>query len=187
MSDAPHANLSEGTLFARDFRILSVLGRGGMSVVYRALQISTNEERALKILHAHLLADPKKRVRFTREAKVRSQIASAHAVNVIACDVDPATDTPLQGRAHPLSARASRIRGCRVGDRRQGDREGRVRGDRRRLPRRDAPRKSEGARRQMTRSSTRCSRTCGDAEKKKKTARRYLRTRAHDPRAPNRT
>jgi serine/threonine protein kinase len=88
------AELSNGTVFAEDYRILGVLGSGGMGVVYEAEQISTRKHRALKLLESRLGRDDKVRHRFVREATVGADIHSEHVVEVIAAGIDRSTSTP---------------------------------------------------------------------------------------------
>lgn len=52
------------------FQIIERLGRGGMSTVYRARQLSMDRDVALKIMRAELAEDPQFLARFEREARV---------------------------------------------------------------------------------------------------------------------
>jgi hypothetical protein len=52
------------------FRILKCIGRGGMSVVYRARDEATGELVALKMMSYRLIYDPRALARFRREAEV---------------------------------------------------------------------------------------------------------------------
>jgi serine/threonine-protein kinase len=58
------------------------IGRGGMSVVYRARDIRLNRTVALKVLPPELAYDPAVRVRFTREAQTGAQLSHAHIVPI---------------------------------------------------------------------------------------------------------
>ena len=54
------------------YKILEELGRGGMSVVYRAQDLTLPRSVALKFLHTYLSADEETKQRFIREAKAIS-------------------------------------------------------------------------------------------------------------------
>src|SRR5215472_3995556 len=67
------------------YKIQSIIGRGGMGEVYRAVDTKLEREVAVKVLPAALAADPERLGRFEREAKVLAQmnhsgIASIHGV-----------------------------------------------------------------------------------------------------------
>jgi hypothetical protein len=64
------------------YRIESVLGRGGMGVVYEAMQLSLNRTVALKVLYPHLSQDPVFRARFRREGELQASIDHPHIVTV---------------------------------------------------------------------------------------------------------
>ncbi|MBN70366.1 MAG: hypothetical protein CME32_13920 [Gimesia sp.] len=63
-----------------DFQIVREIGRGGMGVVYEAIQQSLNRRVALKLLPRHLLLDEKQLKRFQREAELT---ASLHHTNIV--------------------------------------------------------------------------------------------------------
>src|SRR4051794_32712121 len=63
-----------------EFRILRQVGRGGMGVVYEAVQESLGRHVALKILPAEAVADPKRLERFRREAKAAARL---HHTNIV--------------------------------------------------------------------------------------------------------
>ncbi len=64
------------------YRIESMLGRGGMGVVYEATQLSLKRPIALKILYPHLSQDPVFRARFRREGELQAAIDHPHIVTV---------------------------------------------------------------------------------------------------------
>jgi len=86
--------LTQGTVFAGDYEIVSSLAEGGMGAVYVAKQLSTGKERALKILRAEFVSDARTRDRFTREARAGSQVDSEHVVEVVAAGIDIPTGMP---------------------------------------------------------------------------------------------
>src|SRR5438552_534814 len=65
----PPMRLEPGTRVS-SYRIESVVGEGGMGVVYRAHDEALDRTVALKCLHTNLSGDPQIRRRFAREAKV---------------------------------------------------------------------------------------------------------------------
>ena len=86
--------LEPGTIFASDFRVVRPLDAGGMGSLYVVDQLSTGNQRALKLMHPQLVADPKLRERFLQEARVGSTINSDHIVQVIAAGVDNQRNLP---------------------------------------------------------------------------------------------
>lgn len=64
------------------YRVESILGRGGMGVVYRARQLSMERSVALKVLSAEHLADQAFRERFRREGRIASQLDHPNVIPV---------------------------------------------------------------------------------------------------------
>jgi eukaryotic-like serine/threonine-protein kinase len=60
------------------YHILAPLGAGGMGEVHRARDTKLGREVALKILPLHLTADPERRARFVREARVLATLNHPH-------------------------------------------------------------------------------------------------------------
>jgi serine/threonine protein kinase/tetratricopeptide (TPR) repeat protein len=79
--DVPGAR-SRGALLATlgDFRIIREVGRGGMGVVYEAVQESLSRHVALKVFAPWTRADPKLMERFQREAKTAARL---HHTNIV--------------------------------------------------------------------------------------------------------
>src|SRR5688500_877756 len=64
------------------YQVEREIGRGGMSVVYRARDIRLNRTVAIKVLPPELAYDPAIRTRFTREAQTSAQLSHAHIVPI---------------------------------------------------------------------------------------------------------
>jgi Protein kinase domain len=64
------------------YEIDGEIGRGGMSVVYRARDRRLNRPVAIKVLPPELAHDPAIRARFTREAQTSAQLSHAHIVPI---------------------------------------------------------------------------------------------------------
>jgi TolB-like protein/tetratricopeptide (TPR) repeat protein len=60
------------------YRIVAPLGAGGMGEVYRARDSKLGREVAIKILPAHFTADPERRARFAREARLLATLNHPH-------------------------------------------------------------------------------------------------------------
>ncbi|HEY9783959.1 MAG TPA: protein kinase [Candidatus Obscuribacterales bacterium] len=78
--------LSPGQVINQRYRIESVLGRGGMGVVYRVRHLSFKRDFALKTLDKSQITDVAWR-RFQQEAKAASQLDHPNLVRVIELDV----------------------------------------------------------------------------------------------------
>lgn len=71
-----------GQTIAGRFRIVSVLGRGGMGEVYRADDLTLGSSVALKFLPTDLASDPVRLERFRAEVRLTRQISHANACRV---------------------------------------------------------------------------------------------------------
>jgi serine/threonine protein kinase len=78
-----------GTHLANRYQILSVIGRGGMGVVYKARQEIMDRLMAIKMLHSHMVAEPESVKRFFREAKTVSQVKHHHVVTLYDFGMSP--------------------------------------------------------------------------------------------------
>jgi serine/threonine protein kinase len=75
--------LTPGTLLDGRYRILSLLGTGGMGSVYRAEHEAIGRTVAVKILHPEHCNSPAERERFRREARVAVRLRSPHVVETL--------------------------------------------------------------------------------------------------------
>jgi hypothetical protein len=71
-----------GDVFAETYRLEAELARGGMGVVYRAIDLGLNRLVALKVMSPSLSGDEQYRERFRREAALAASIDHPHVVPV---------------------------------------------------------------------------------------------------------
>jgi serine/threonine protein kinase len=57
-----------------DYRLIERIAEGGMGVVFHAFDEAHAKDVALKVLHLHMVGDPKHRNRFRREIRTHSQL-----------------------------------------------------------------------------------------------------------------
>lgn len=80
-SSSGHASLGAVRLESLgDYRIVREIGRGGMGIVYEAVQESLHRRVAVKVLPQQLLLDPKHLMRFEREARTAARL---HHTNIV--------------------------------------------------------------------------------------------------------
>jgi serine/threonine protein kinase/WD40 repeat protein len=72
--------LTGATCRVGDYRLLRVVGRGGMGVVYEAVQESLGRHVALKLLPHQKFRDERLRLRFEREARAAARL---HHTNIV--------------------------------------------------------------------------------------------------------
>jgi serine/threonine protein kinase len=65
-----------------DYRVLELLGAGGMGAVFLAEDLQLRRRVALKVLHPHLAARPAGRKRFQREARAAAAMTHDHLVAI---------------------------------------------------------------------------------------------------------
>ena len=71
-----------GTILAERYRIVGLLGKGGMGEVYRADDLKLAQPVALKFLPDHLLSDAAALARFHREVRVARQVSHKNVCRV---------------------------------------------------------------------------------------------------------
>jgi len=84
-----------GEICDEKYRVIRLLGQGGMGSVYEAEAIETGEHVALKRIDADLLVRGKSGVgRFQREARAMGAVDTDHIVRVLDTGTDPASNVP---------------------------------------------------------------------------------------------
>src|SRR3982751_3060121 len=83
--------LTAGTTVGK-YRIIRLLGEGGMGTVYEGLHVEIGKRVAIKIISPALAAIPEARARFLLEAQLTSRVRHPHTVDVtdICLESDPA-------------------------------------------------------------------------------------------------
>ena len=82
-SDAvPVGGFTPGVILADRYRIIGLLGRGGMGEVYRADDLKLGQPVALKFLPRALAADPVQRERFFAEVRITRQLSHPNICRV---------------------------------------------------------------------------------------------------------
>ena len=114
--EALRGQLQRGSLVA-GYRIVELISRGGMGVIYRATDSTTNRVYALKVLAPELVDDEEFRQRFTREMRIAASLRHPNVVTVheadecegllfLAMDLIAGTDLKrVMRRSGPLEAR----------------------------------------------------------------------------------
>ncbi len=88
--EAGQGRLSGSTLGA--YRLIELLGRGGMGEVYAGERVTDGQRVAVKVLHAHLHDDATMLERFRREAEAAQRVA-AHAPELFEIGSSPEDGT----------------------------------------------------------------------------------------------
>ena len=78
----PKRLLEAGTELGTSYTVESVIGEGGMGVVYLAHDRSRNRKVAIKTLHVNLMGDSGIRKRFHREARLMTEWSHPNVVSV---------------------------------------------------------------------------------------------------------
>ena len=87
--------LSPGALFHQRYRVVRLLGAGGMGAVYEVVDDITHGGRALKVMLPSAMEDADLFARFTLESQVICDIESDHLVRVQDAGLDQASGIPF--------------------------------------------------------------------------------------------
>ncbi|MDB4986994.1 MAG: serine/threonine protein kinase [Myxococcaceae bacterium] len=71
-----------GSVLASRYRLLRIVGEGGMGVVFEALHTGTGKRVALKWLHPKISDDPEARARLLREARATGRVSHRNVVEI---------------------------------------------------------------------------------------------------------
>ncbi len=82
-----------GTLLNGRYRIIALLGKGGMGEVYRATDLTLGQSVALKFLHALTSSDPRWLERFHSEVRIARQVSHPNVCRVY--DIGEAEGLPF--------------------------------------------------------------------------------------------
>ncbi len=95
-----------------DFRIVREIGRGGMGIVYEAVQLSLGRRVALKVLPFAAALEPKHLQRFKNEAQAAAQLHHTNIVPVYAVGTQRGVHFYAMQLidGHPLSALIENLR-----------------------------------------------------------------------------
>jgi serine/threonine-protein kinase len=81
-SDARHGRFLPGALLGERYRIVALLGRGGMGEVYRGDDLKLGQAVALKFLPPGIDSDPARLARFHDEVRIARQVAHPNVCRV---------------------------------------------------------------------------------------------------------
>jgi serine/threonine-protein kinase len=73
------------------YRVVEIIGQGGMSVVYRGHDEHLHRDVAIKVLHPFLAEKPECRLRLAREARAVARLEHPHILKVFDFSGDPPT------------------------------------------------------------------------------------------------
>src|SRR5205814_8857048 len=90
---AESGRILPGTLLADRYRIVALIGRGGMGEVYRAEDLKLDEDVALKFLPEKLVQDGAALARFHREVRIAREISHPNVCRVF--DIGEANGVPF--------------------------------------------------------------------------------------------
>jgi len=72
-----------GATLGETFKVIRLIGQGGMGAVYEAENIRINKRFAIKVLSREVLGNPEVVHRFQREARISSSLGHPHIIEII--------------------------------------------------------------------------------------------------------
>ena len=106
--------MSPGAVLGGKYRLISLIGRGGMGSVWRAERLGWQAPVAIKLMNVAATQDAQSLARFRREARLVAGLRSVHVVQVLDDGIDEETSAPfivmelLEGET--LAERLARVR-----------------------------------------------------------------------------
>src|SRR6516225_6179856 len=87
-ASAPELDAMIGRTLGGKYRLVRVIGRGGMGAVFEAENVAISKRLAVKLLDPEWAKDPAVAGRFAREARAASAVDSEHIVSVVDAGTD---------------------------------------------------------------------------------------------------
>ncbi len=87
--------MGPGSVLGGNYRVISLLGEGGMGAVWRAEQINLGSHVAVKVLRETEMARAGILARFEAEAKIAASLRGPHVVQVFDYGIDEASKAPF--------------------------------------------------------------------------------------------
>jgi serine/threonine protein kinase len=81
-SDVSQPSFTVGSVVAGKYKVVRVLGQGGMGMVLEVQHVQLGGRSALKLLHGEHASDPEMVARFENEARLAANLRSEHVVRV---------------------------------------------------------------------------------------------------------
>jgi eukaryotic-like serine/threonine-protein kinase len=103
-------SLSTGDIIDAKYRIIRLIGEGGMGAVYEGENMRIHRRVAIKVLHAGIAQTGEAIARFEREAQAAGRIGSEHIVEVLDLGTLPAGDRYMVMEFMDGDALSARIR-----------------------------------------------------------------------------
>src|SRR6478752_4936118 len=103
-------SLSTGDIIDGKYRIIRLIGEGGMGAVYEGENMRIHRKVAIKVLHAGVAATGEAVARFEREAQAAGRIGSEHIVEVLDLGNLPSGDRYMVMEFMDGDALSTRIR-----------------------------------------------------------------------------